>query len=173
MNMLKWCIDSSFTTHKDKKWQPKLTCQWVDIEARLSVCRRHRRSTPGGRLRVLDSRTIWQDTANVVDEVLVGGTGIKKTESILYQDSKSTVLLENNGKMSSSSWKNHINVQDYFIKYWIKKGDVSVNNCPTVQKKCCGPLHQAALRKPVHKVQSGDHEHSRRHRRFWFWMGRV
>ena len=129
MNMLKWCIDSSFTTHKDKKWQPKLTCQWVDIEARLSVCRRHRRSTPGGRLRVLDSRTIWQDTANVVDEVLVGGTGIKKTESILYQDSKSTVLLENNGKMSSSSWKNHINVQDYFIKYRIKKGDVSVKNC--------------------------------------------
>ena len=37
-------------------------------------------------------------------------------KTTIYQDNKSAILLENNGRLSSSSRMKHINVQYYFIK---------------------------------------------------------
>ena len=48
--------------------------------------------------------------------------GYNIAENILYQDKKSAMLLEKNGKMPSSPRTKHINVRYYFIKYRIKKG---------------------------------------------------
>jgi len=49
----------------------------------------------------------------------------------IYQDNKSTILLAENGKQSSSRQTRHLNVRYFFITYKIKKGEVKVAFCPT------------------------------------------
>ena len=57
--------------------------------------------------------------------------GIKVTDNILYQDNKSAILLEKNGRASSSKRTKHIKIQYYYIADRIAKGDLLVVWCPT------------------------------------------
>ena len=49
----------------------------------------------------------------------------------MYQDNKSAILLEKNGKLSSSKRTKHINVRYFFISDRIAKGDLKINWCAT------------------------------------------
>ena len=49
----------------------------------------------------------------------------------MYQDNQSAILLENNGKKSSSKWTRHINIRYYFITDRIKNGELEIEYCPT------------------------------------------
>ena len=57
--------------------------------------------------------------------------GYYVTDNIIYQDNKSAILLEKNGKASSGKQTNHINMGYFFVTDRIQKGDVSVKWCPT------------------------------------------
>ena len=57
--------------------------------------------------------------------------GYHVSGNIIFQDNQSTMLLERNGKASSSKLTKHINVQYFFITDWILKGEVRVEWCPT------------------------------------------
>lgn len=57
--------------------------------------------------------------------------GYKVSDNIIFQDNKSTMLLERNGKASSSKRTKHINVRYFFITDRISKGEVRVEWCPT------------------------------------------
>ncbi len=57
--------------------------------------------------------------------------GIKVTDNISYQDNKSAILLETNGRVSSSKQTKHIKIWYYYIADPIAKGDLSVVWCPT------------------------------------------
>ncbi len=52
-------------------------------------------------------------------------------ESILYQDNKSAMLLEENGKASSSKRTRHLNIRFFYITDQIQQGIVKVEYCPT------------------------------------------
>ena len=56
------------------------------------------------------------------------GYGIN--ENILYQEKMSAMLLEKNGKKSSTKNTKHINVRYYFIKNWVETGDVVIKHFP-------------------------------------------
>ena len=57
---------------------------------------------------------------------------IKVTDTILYQDNKSAILLETNGRASSSKRTKHIKIRYYYyVADCIAKGDLSVVWCPT------------------------------------------
>jgi hypothetical protein len=49
----------------------------------------------------------------------------------LFQDNKSTILLEKNGKALSSKHMKHINIQYFFITDHVDRGNVSLVWCPT------------------------------------------
>ena len=53
------------------------------------------------------------------------------TEKIIFQDNKSAILLEKNGKSSFGNKTKHINVRYFFATDRIKKGEVTVDWCPT------------------------------------------
>jgi hypothetical protein len=53
------------------------------------------------------------------------------SDNIIFQDNKSTMLLERNGKASSSKRTKHINIRYFFITDRISKGEVRVEWCPT------------------------------------------
>jgi hypothetical protein len=57
--------------------------------------------------------------------------GYHVSDNVIFQDNKSTMLLERNGKVSSSKQMKHINVRYFFITDRISKGEVCVEWCPT------------------------------------------
>ena len=57
--------------------------------------------------------------------------GYSPKETIFYQDNKSAMLLEKNGKFSSSKRTKHMNVRYFFIMDRIKNKEVSLHHCGT------------------------------------------
>jgi hypothetical protein len=57
--------------------------------------------------------------------------GYQVQDNILFQNNKSTILLEKNGKASSSKRTKHVNIRYFFITDRVNKGDVSLVWCPT------------------------------------------
>ena len=54
-------------------------------------------------------------------------------KNILYQDNKSTILLENNGKKSSSKRTRALNIRYFFLTDQIEKGNLIVEYCSTTE----------------------------------------
>ncbi len=52
-------------------------------------------------------------------------------DNIILQDNQSTILLENNGKRSSSKRTRHIDIRYYFVTDRIKSKEIRVEYCPT------------------------------------------
>ena len=57
--------------------------------------------------------------------------GYAMTHALIQQDNKSAILLEVNGKMSSSKRTRHIRIKYFFITDRIKQGDIVVEHKPT------------------------------------------
>jgi hypothetical protein len=57
--------------------------------------------------------------------------GYQVQDNILFQDNKSTILLEKNGKASSSKRTKHVNIRYFFITDRVDNGNVSLVWCPT------------------------------------------
>ena len=60
--------------------------------------------------------------------------GYKVMENILYQDNKSAILLESNGRRSSSKRTRALNIRYFFLTDQVEKGNVSIEYCPTDNK---------------------------------------
>jgi hypothetical protein len=76
------------------------------------------------------------------------GYGVK--DNVLFQDNKSSIMLEKNGKASSSKRTKHINIRYFFISDRVKKEEVSVVWCPTgdmIGDFATKPLQGALFRK--------------------------
>ena len=58
--------------------------------------------------------------------IFLGYQGLKVKETIMYQDNKSEILYENNGKDSISNRTNHINIRYFCINNLIKQGELEV-----------------------------------------------
>ena len=52
-------------------------------------------------------------------------------QNILYQDNTSSIKLEKNGKASSTKRTRHINIRYFTITDRVKKGEVTIEYCPT------------------------------------------
>ena len=57
--------------------------------------------------------------------------GYEVVDNVLYQDNRSAMLLEKNGKASSSKRTKHINIRYFFITDRIAKGELKIEWCPT------------------------------------------
>ena len=64
-------------------------------------------------------------------KVLMEAEGYQVTENVFYQDNKSAILLENNGKSSSIKLTKHINICLFFITHRISNKELNVDWCPT------------------------------------------
>ena len=76
--------------------------------------------------------------------------GYRVKDNVLFQDNKSAILLEQNGKASSSKRTKHINIRYFFVTDRISRGDISVAWCGThdmVGDFMTKPLQGASFRK--------------------------
>jgi hypothetical protein len=59
------------------------------------------------------------------------GQGIGVTRNVVFQDNESAMRLEKNGQQSSTKRTRHLNVRYYFITDRVKRGEVTIEYCPT------------------------------------------
>ena len=57
--------------------------------------------------------------------------GYEIEKNILYQDNKSAILLETNGRKSAGKRSRALNIRYFFMTDQIEKGNVQVQYCPT------------------------------------------
>ncbi len=76
--------------------------------------------------------------------------GYKIKKNTLYQDNKSSILLETNGRGSSGKRTRHIDVRYFFIADRVKSGEIHIEHCPTgimIADYFTKPLQGALFRK--------------------------
>lgn len=57
--------------------------------------------------------------------------GFEIKENILFQDNKSAILLEENGRKSAGKRSRALNVRYFFLTDQVEKGNLSIEYCPT------------------------------------------
>ena len=66
-----------------------------------------------------------------MDKAFLTAQDVPVTATTIYQDNKSTILLLENGRMSSSKFTKHLDVQYFFVTDQIKCRELKVVYCPT------------------------------------------
>jgi len=127
--LLKWYIDAAFAIHADMRSHSggMLTIgngysYGAFTRQRLNT----KISTESEVVGVSDllPQVIW--TRNFLE-----CQGYKVTELVVHQENQSAILLEKNGRGSSSKRTRHINIRYFFITNRVKSGEVSIKYCPT------------------------------------------
>ena len=128
-NLIKWYVDAAYAVHKDMKSHTggvftlgKGAAIASSIKQKLNT----RSSTEAELVGVDDmvGNILWTN-------YFLKAQGYDYDETIIYQDNKSAILLEQNGMASSSKRTKHINIRYFFIKDRIEKNEVKVKYCPT------------------------------------------
>jgi hypothetical protein len=60
--------------------------------------------------------------------------GQNAVENVVYQDNKSLLLLEKNGRQSCGKRTRHIDIRYFFVKDRVYQGEVCLEYCPTADK---------------------------------------
>jgi hypothetical protein len=130
ISVVKWWVDGSYATHPDMRGH---TGAGLSLGRGFPVVSstKHklntRSSTEAELVSVDDCMPMILWTRYFLLE-----QGYDVDENILFQDNKSAMLLEQNGRASSSKRTKHINVRYYFVTDRIAKGELKVQWCPTV-----------------------------------------
>ena len=129
--ILKWYVDASFCVHEDfclhtgGVLKPSLEGGALisgSIRQKLNT----RSSTEAELVGADDfmSKIVWTGA-------FLKMQGIRLQRNILFQDIKSAILLETKGNSSAGKRMRHLDVQYYFIKDSLDRGDLEVQHCPT------------------------------------------
>jgi hypothetical protein len=61
----------------------------------------------------------------------LGAQGYKIEQNIVYQDNKSAIKMEKNGRNSCTGNSRHISIRYFFVKDRVDKGEMKIEHCPT------------------------------------------
>ena len=67
---------------------------------------------------------------DVMDQLFMEEQGYKIEDNVLYQDNKSAILLEKNGRKSMGKQSCALNVRYFFISDQLNQGNLNVKYCP-------------------------------------------
>ena len=128
-NIFKWWIDASFAVHPEMRSHTGGTFSLGRgcITSKSSKQKINSKSSTEAELIAVDdlmSAVIW--TNEFMKE-----QGYDVKDCLVYQDNKSAILLEKNGKASSGKRTKHLNVRYFFIKDRSDNGELKIEYCPT------------------------------------------
>ena len=129
LQVIKWYVDAAFAVHPDFKSHTGMTMT-MGKGAMQSLSRKQKLNTKSS----TESELVGADDASGLilwTALFMEAQGYPVKENILYQDNKSTILLLENGKKSSSKRTRHINIRYFFLTDQIEKGNLKVQYCPT------------------------------------------
>ena len=129
-NVIRWWIDASFAVHPDMKSHTGAMMSMgrgavyaTSNEQKINT----RSSTEAELVGVNDvmAQVLWT-------RYFLEAQGYDIKNSVVYQDNKSSILLETNGRGSSSKRTRHINIRYFFVADRVKSGELSIEHCSTV-----------------------------------------
>jgi len=127
--MIKWWVDASYAVHHDMKGHMGGTMSMGKGSVYSTATKQKlvaRSSTESEVIGVHDvlPQLIWTTH-------FLKGQGVKVNESVQYQDKMSSMLLEKNGRASSSKRTRHMNIRFFFIKDQVESKEVCIEYYPT------------------------------------------
>jgi hypothetical protein len=127
--LIKWFIDGSFAVHNDMKGHTggRMTLGKGSVINKSTKQKINTKSSTETELIGVDDilpQVLWTN-------YFMKSQGWKINDTIVYQDNKSAILLENNGKLSSTSQTKHINVQYFFVKDCVERKELRIEFCGT------------------------------------------
>jgi hypothetical protein len=126
---IKWWVDASYAVHPDMKSHTGATmslgegCVYsMSTKQKLNT----RSSTEAELVAVNDamSKILWT-------RLFIQAQGYRVSDNIVYQDNQSAMLLEKNGKMSSSKRTRHLEIRFFYVTDNVGKKHMRIEYCPT------------------------------------------
>jgi hypothetical protein len=126
---IRWWVDASFAIHPDMKGHTGATMSMGKGSIYSHSGKQKlvtRSSTESEIVGVHDSMPLMLWTG-----LFLKSQGLKVDETLLYQDNLSAILLEKNGKQSSSKRTRHMNIRYFHIKDRVDSKEMTIQHCPT------------------------------------------
>jgi hypothetical protein len=128
-HVVKWWVDAAFAVHRDMRSQTGMTMSLGKGSVYASSLRQKlntRSSTEAELVGVDDAMgmILWT-------RLFLQNQGYEVRTTKIYQDNQSAVLMECNGKRSSTKRTRHIDIRYFFITDCIKDGGIDIEYCPT------------------------------------------
>jgi hypothetical protein len=127
-HVIKWDVDASFAVHKDFRSHTGGAMSY-GTGVPTSISRKQRlntKSSTEAELFGVDDVT----TMILWTKLFSEAQGYHISGNVVHQDNKSAILLERNGKRSSSKQTRAINIRCFFITDQIEKGNIEIKYCP-------------------------------------------
>ena len=166
--IIRWWVDASYAVHPDMKGHTGGT---------LSMGKGSIYSVATGQKLVARSSTEAEliGVHDLMPQIVwtsyfLQAQGQQIQDCILYQDNMSSILLEKNGRGSSTKRTRHINIRYFFVKDRVANGEVRIEHCPTLDMLAdyfTKPLQGALfykLRDQIMNIDPSSEFHSSAHR---------
>jgi hypothetical protein len=129
ISIINWWVDASFAVHPDMHGHTGAVMTLGQGAIYAMSCQQKlntKSSTEGELVGVSDamSQILWT-------RYFLEVQGYSIPDSVVYQDNQSAMLLEKNGRASSSKQTWHINIRYFFVTNQIANKELSVQYCPT------------------------------------------
>jgi hypothetical protein len=129
VHIIKWHIDAAFAVHPDMKGHTggNMTLGKGSVYGTSTRQKINTRSSTEAELVSVNDvmpQVLWT-------RYFLSAQGYDTTENIVYQDNQSAILLEKNGKGSSSKRTRHIDIRYFFVTDRVASKEVSIEYCPT------------------------------------------
>jgi hypothetical protein len=129
LHVIKWYVDASFAVHPDFRSHTGGSMTF-GLGAVQTTSRKQKLNTKSS----TEAELVGADDLSTMilwTKHFLEAQGYAVEKNILYQDNKSAILLEENGKRSSSKRTRHLNIRYFFLTDQIAKGNLSIEYCPT------------------------------------------
>jgi hypothetical protein len=129
LHNVRWWVDASYAVHPDMKSHTGGAMS-LGRGVTYGTSKRQKLNTKSS----TEAEVVGTD--DVLPQMLwtlyfLEAQGYKINDNILYQDNKSSILLENNGRGSSGKRTRHMNVRYFFIADRVKSKEIRIEYCPT------------------------------------------
>jgi hypothetical protein len=129
LRVVKWYVDASFAVHPDFKSHIGAVMM-LGKGAMQSIARKQKmnvRSSTERELVAVDNAA----TMILWTKLFLEAQGYDVDKNIVYQDNKSAILLETNGKKSSGKQTHALNIRYFFNTNQVEKGNAQIEHCGT------------------------------------------
>ena len=129
LHHVRWWVDASYAVHPDMKSHTGGALS-LGSGVIYGTSKRQKLNTKSS----TEAEVVGAD--DVMPQMLwtlyfLEAQGYKIDDNVLYQDNKSSILLENNGRGSSGKRTRHMNVRYFFIADRVKSKEIRIEYCPT------------------------------------------
>ena len=128
LRCVKYYVDAVFTVHNDFKSHTG-GVMTMGKGAMASISKKEKMNT---RSSTTAEIVAADDVIGLVlwTKLFLEAQGYEINQNILFQDNKSTILLEENGKKSSGKRTRHLNIRYFFLTDQVEKENVSILGGP-------------------------------------------